>query len=231
MEEKFYWTPEEVHNYYNNLKQGETLVLPNDAYCTKNFTWNEVLRTNGSFFKTPPSEEILNNLKSTADVLQVYRDKIGKPIIITSSLRTKEEQKAIQEVELEKKRKKQPYSMPSDTSLHLEGLAMDFVIPNANLKNVQDYLNRVHVGEVEYGNNYTHISLPTFSKKYLINKELSVNKYYGKLTLKGIPMDNVELTKVKTYIIKRFNQNLINLPKLFNSEENLELFSNVFLNV
>ena len=211
MTEKYFWTPEEVYTYYKYLEQGKSLVLPNNVYCTENFGWNEVLKTNSEFFKTPPSQEILNNLKSTADVLQVYREKIAKPIIITSSLRTKEEQEHL----IKNGRK------PSATSLHLEGLAMDFVVVNANLTSIQDYLNRVHAGEVEYGHDYTHISLPTFSKSYLRRNNLDVNKFYGKLTLQGISIEDKEKNK----IIKRFKEkNYTPIPSLFNFKENLELF-------
>ena len=214
-QKKYFWTPEELHNYYNNLKPGESFILPNNVYCTKNFTWNEVLRTNNQYLKSKPSLEILNNLKSTADVLQVYREKIGKPIIITSSLRTKEEQENMKKAAIKNKTKG-----PSETSLHLEGLALDFVIPGADLKNVQDYLNKVHFGEVEYGNNYTHISLPTFSKGYLKKKEFDVDKYYGKLMLEGVPQSD----KIKKEITKRFNEQYITLPNTFVREDNINLF-------
>lgn len=42
-----------------------------------------------------PSRQILENLKSSADVLQNYRDKTGKPIKITSGWRTPTEQQRL----------------------------------------------------------------------------------------------------------------------------------------
>ena len=156
MTEKYFWTVEEVSNYYTNLKVESSLRLPSDAFCTEDFTWNEVLKTNSRFFTIPPIN-VLENLKTTSDVLQLYRDELGCPIKITSSWRSPKEQ-----TYLSKMGKK-----PSTTSLHLEGLAMDFVIYGISISKVHKYLDCVHMGEVEYGTNYTHISLPTFSKSYL----------------------------------------------------------------
>lgn len=211
---KNFWTTKRVSSYYENLQKGKSLVLPNDAYCTKNFTWNEVLRTNNKFYQSAPSYEILENIKSMTNVLQVYRDAICKPIVITSSLRTKEEQEYL---------KKNCYK-PSNTSLHLEGLAMDFVVIGADLKYVQSFLDKVHFGEVEFGHNYTHISLPTYSKKYLSNKNLYINKLYKKISLDGFSVNSFE----KRQIIKRFYES--DTQKLvqdhFSIEENRKLFAN-----
>ena len=75
---KVFWTPQQVYNYLskqNSTKQ--SMILPEDAYCTENFSWNEVLRTKARKI-TLPSMEILENLKYSTEVLQVYRTKIGK---------------------------------------------------------------------------------------------------------------------------------------------------------
>ena len=63
-------------------------------------------------------------MKSTADVLQEYRTEVGRPITITSGWRTPTKQKElIQQFERGEIKNK-----PSETSLHLEGLALDYVV-------------------------------------------------------------------------------------------------------
>ena len=39
---KAFWSPQQVYDYLvkqNSAKQ--PMILPDDAYCTENFTWNE----------------------------------------------------------------------------------------------------------------------------------------------------------------------------------------------
>lgn len=211
MEKKIFWTSSDVFSYYKSLKNGKSLVLPN-VYCSENFTWNEVLKTGSKFFKTVPSLEILENIKSITDVLQKYRNILNKPIVITSSLRTTNEQEYL---------RKCGYK-PSNTSLHLEGLAMDIVVCNIDIKFVQKFLDNVHFGEVEFGKNYTHIGLPTFSKNYLARHGLNITRLYKRLNVSGLNLTVNE----KIYIIKRFfelNPNKLVQPN-FDVKKNAEIF-------
>ena len=88
--QKEIWTPEQVEKYLQSLKAGSKRRLPDNVYVTENFTWNEVLRTDARNIDMP-SKQVLENLKTSANVLQNYRNKVGKPITITSSWRTPQE--------------------------------------------------------------------------------------------------------------------------------------------
>ncbi len=189
------WTPERVELHLKNFKKGSKLTLPNDAYVSKNFTWNEVLRVQVRNIDMP-SCQILENLKTIVDVLQNYRNKIDKPIIITSSWRTPKEI-----VEIQKAFEQGCAAKPSNTSLHLEGLALDFQVQGVAPKNVYDDFNRSFFGELEYDPHYTHIGLTTFSEKYLRRNCIFSDKIYKKLSVEGIKFTCVEKQK----IVKRIN--------------------------
>lgn len=210
------WTSKDVEEYLKNLKPGQKIILPENAYCTENFTWNEVLMTknrNISF----PSQEILENLQHSANNLQKYRDKINVPFFITSSWRTpQEQQKLINDYKIGKMKNK-----PSDTSLHMEGLALDFVVLPKYLQQVQKVLDESHMGELELGSDYTHIALPSFSKSYLERNGIYSDRIYKKLHVPDLnDMENQR-------IIKRINpKNWQPLPSNFNKQSNFEMFSN-----
>lgn len=62
-------------------------------------------------YPTKNVEEVLNNLESTADMMQEIRDLLGHPIVINSAYRCKTVNDAVGS---------------SDRSQHLQGLACDF---------------------------------------------------------------------------------------------------------
>jgi uncharacterized protein YcbK (DUF882 family) len=212
------WTTEEVELHLKSIKNGQKLTLPNNAYATKDFTWNELLRTQNRNIDMS-SRQILENLKSSVDVLQNYRNEIGRPITITSSWRTPSEQQRLRSTGRK----------PSDTSLHLEGLALDFEVQGKPLGEVHKFLDSVHVGEVEYGNDYTHISLPTFSKNYLERKGIYNEQIYRNLDpdLSSLP------TNARNAIIKRFTEKAPNIliKDNFNKKQNEEIFNGVNINL
>ena len=75
MTEKAFWTPKQVFMYLEmQQEKGIPYSIPNNVYCTVDFTWNEVLRTKVRNISLP-SIEILENLKYSTEVLQVYRTK------------------------------------------------------------------------------------------------------------------------------------------------------------
>ena len=224
------WIPQEVENYLQNQKQnGNKLILPDDVYCTENFTWNEVLQAKNRNLSMP-SQEILNNLYETAKVVQVFRTETGIPITIESSWRTPAEQQEL--IDLYKdweKRKKEgklrpnepERNKPSETSLHLEGLAFDVSVNYPNLKDFQKFVDESFIGEVELGSNYTHIGLTTFSAEYLKRHGLYKDNIYKKLNVDDITMQYAKNDNLN----KRLNpKNWKPLPLHFKAEKNKEVF-------
>ncbi|PWL80612.1 hypothetical protein DBY21_01195 [Candidatus Gastranaerophilales bacterium] len=225
MANKTFWSPEEVELYFKNLKTGSKLKLPDEAYCTENFTWNEVLQTKERNIDMP-SRQILENLKSSADVLQNYRDKTGKPIKITSGWRTPTEQQRL--INAYNRKDGTQKNKPSETSLHLEGLALDFAVQGSSQNFIQSIIDETHMGEMEFGSNYTHIGLPTFSKSYLQRNGIYSDKIYRKLNA-----ENVELSPyAKQKIIKRMDaSNWSPRPSHFDVKKNSDTFKDVEINL
>ena len=217
---KAFWSPKQVYDYLS--KQSSTkqpMILPDDAYCTENFTWNEVLRTKPRNISLP-SIGILENLKYSTEVLQVYRTKIGKKIEITSSWRTPAEQKEL----IQQYKAGLLENMPSETSLHMEGLAVDISVVDGSDKELQNHVNDTFAGEAEFGWNYTHLGLTTFSKSYLQRHGLFRNDIYKKLVL-----DTTKLSKTQRDAIeKRINPANWNIryPSTFDPIKNAEFFKN-----
>ena len=212
------WTPIEVEKYLKNLNPRDKKILPDDAYCTDNFTWNEVLRTKNRNISIP-TIDILENLQYSAENLQKYRTEIKRPIVITSSWRTPLEQNIL----IEKFNKGELKNKPSNTSLHLEGLALDFVVPNSSQKEIQNLLDRNHLGELEMGEEYTHAGLPTFSKQYLERNKIYSDKIYRKLN--GSEANITDLERQK--IIKRLNpKTWQNIESKYNPSSNAQMFKN-----
>ncbi len=86
--DKTYWNVDMVNDYLD--KHSGKIILPEDVYCTENFTWNEILMTLNKDISRP-SMEILQNLYYLANLVQLYRDKLEIPIKITSAARPNEE--------------------------------------------------------------------------------------------------------------------------------------------
>lgn len=98
--DKTYWNVDMVNDYLD--KHSGKIILPEDVYCTENFTWNEILMTLNKDISRP-SMEILQNLYYLASLVQLYRDKLEIPIKITSAARPNEEKN-----ELNNSDKKEP---------------------------------------------------------------------------------------------------------------------------
>lgn len=215
--EKEIWSPEQVEKYLQSLKAGSKRRLPSNAYVTENFTWNEVLRTENRDIDIP-SKQVLENLKTSASVLQNYRNKVGKPITITSSWRTPQEI-----IQIRKEAIKNKTALPSDTSLHLEGLALDFIVNDVSPLTVYDHFNKSFLGELERDSAYTHVGIPTYSEKYLKRNGIYSDKIYKKLDLDGITLTPQEQNK----IVKRITaKNWLPLPSNFDAKSNVQEYKN-----
>lgn len=127
-------------------------AIDKNTYCTKNFAWYELLKDQTEI----PSLEVLNNLKSSATVLQKYKDKVfnGHTIYITCGWRSKKYNEEL---------RKRGYK-PAKNSQHLYGKALDFVVYGYNSQQVYALLDPVHFGGLERdrvldGVDWTHIDL------------------------------------------------------------------------
>ena len=220
--QKEIWTPEQVEKYLQSLKSGSKRRLPNNVYVTENFTWNEVLRTDARNIDMP-SRQVLENLKTSANVLQNYRNKVGKAITITSSWRTPTEQKALINAYKEKKAQNKPVGRPSETSLHMEGLALDFIVDGVKPLSVYEHFDKTLMGELEKSPIYTHVGLPTYSEKYLKNNGIFSEKLYKKLDVNEITLTPYEQSKV----IKRLDaSSWKTIPSNFNAKANVQEYKN-----
>jgi uncharacterized protein YcbK (DUF882 family) len=83
--------------------------MDRNTQLTKNFRLSEFVRPQDAL----PDERTLTNIKRLAQALQVIRDKIGKPMQITSGYRTRSHNKAVG---------------GAPNSLHLTGEAADIVV-------------------------------------------------------------------------------------------------------
>lgn len=96
---------------------------------TQNFTLNELtysVTANVNKIDNRPSVQVVANLKAVCEnVLQPLRDNLGVPVIISSGFRC---------AELNKKIGGRPNSQ------HLTGQAVDFIVPQRNLKDVYNYI-------------------------------------------------------------------------------------------
>ncbi len=217
MTEKEFWTPVKVESYLKSLSD-KSLILPDNIYCTNNFKWNEVLCLSRRRI-TMPNIDILRNLYYVTSVLQVYRDIIRTPFWITSGWRTADEQNNLVRMYASGKLK----NKPSKTSLHLEGLALDFVVSGSSQRLAQNIIDKTLIGEAEFGFDYTHIGLTTFSKAYLQRQGVYNPDIYRKLCInKCLLTDNI-----RSGLIKRLNpKNWQSLQSSFSISENNLLFEN-----
>lgn len=113
----------------------------------------------GPFFKESefkledaPEEYKQNTFLLVKLALNQIRKKFGKTII-TSGYRSPEYNESL---------RARGYN-PSKTSQHLTGSAVDFVCPNANMREVFEYVRGFWPGQVIYysGKGHCHIGLPT----------------------------------------------------------------------
>lgn len=130
------WSPLRLSEY---LKNHECLA---GSYCTKNFSWAELLVNQSE----KPPLAVLENLLKVALLLQKYRNTVfrNSPITITSGWRSQSYNKKVG-------------GYPN--SYHLTGMAVDFVVKNYTPPQVQMMLDPVHRGGMEYAPGWTHIDI------------------------------------------------------------------------
>jgi hypothetical protein len=129
------------------IKNGQPL-----AYCTTHFSWNELLGNLDAQGEIPQIQ-VLENLIRIASVLEIYREKCfkGNPIIITSGWRSKSYNRTIG---------------GATASYHIIGLALDFNVKGFTPKQVQEILDSIHAGGMEYAPTWTHIDLRGYKARF-----------------------------------------------------------------
>ena len=164
------WSPQEV-NYYVSKKG--LYNIPKDAMATKDIAWAELFKQKN----TNPGLVTFENLHAVSNVLQTAKDTYWphSKIIIESGYRYPSQNSLLKNA--------------SSTSLHLEGLALDFKITNVNTNQVINKLNPILFGELESPLTHTiggkvHISLPYLSSGYLKRnniKDINNPKSFSKI--------------------------------------------------
>lgn len=190
---KIFWTPEEVYEHLKSIPKGQKLeIKTQNIYCTADFTWNEILKTKSRFI-TLPSLEVLRNLKAITEILQVYRTILDKKIDINSGWRTPSEQQKL----INMYKRGELSNMPSETSLHLEGLALDVTVKGMPQSVFQSLVNDTLIGEAELTDpTYTHIGLPHYSKGYLKRNNIYSDYIYRNPYIDVSKLSSVESDKI-----------------------------------
>lgn len=131
-----------------------------NGYINADFKWAE--------FCTPengkPSLAILQNIKSIADILSIYKHRCfnGQIITITSGYRSVQHNKDVyKQLNSERAKKGLKPLAVATKSWHLTGLAVDFRVKGFTKLQVYKIMNEVHFGGVETPDdqNRIHIDL------------------------------------------------------------------------
>ena len=112
---------------------------PRSLLLTPNFKLSEFIRPDEPI----PPPWILDNLYRLANRLQVLRDLIGKPLLINSGYRNPNHNQSVG---------------GAPQSLHLNGMAVDVVVPGMSAKALQELLKNWSGGMGCY-THYTHLDI------------------------------------------------------------------------
>lgn len=120
----------------------------------RNFSWNEMIKTNTGFDNTPNDMNVVKNLVRLTEFLQVIRDELHLPIIVTSGYRSKEVNEQVGGV---------------SSSYHCKGLAADIRCSDMDklLAVLREHLMQIDQLGIYYNNNeqlWFHVGLPEEGK-------------------------------------------------------------------
>lgn len=164
------WSSQEIYDY---VSKNGMRNIPKNAMVTKDIPWAELFKRRS----TNPGLVIFQNLHAVSNTLQTAKDIYwsNSKIKIESGFRYSAQNIAS--------------GNASSTSLHLEGLAIDFKLTNVNTKQIINKLNPILFGELESPLTHTlggkvHIGLPSLSSGYLKRKNIKDifdPQYYSKI--------------------------------------------------
>ena len=119
-------------------------------HVTENFMWKEFLVNQTE----KPALDVLINIQKVALILEQYRKTYFKnnQVTITSGWRSDKYNSAI------------PGS--AKKSLHIKGLAVDFVVKDFSPQEVQEMLDPIHFGGMEFAPTWTHIDLRGYGDRF-----------------------------------------------------------------
>lgn len=120
-----------------------------------NFTLNEMTKTNTGFDNTPNDMNVVKNLVKVAEFLQVIRDELHLPIIVTSGYRSKEVNAQVGGVA---------------SSYHVKGLAADIRCSDMDklLAVLREHLMQIDQLGIYYNSKeqlWYHVGLPEEGKQ------------------------------------------------------------------
>lgn len=143
---------------------------------TKNFTLEELTHSETATrldIPNEPSPEELANLHELANVLQDVRDRLGKPILISSGYRSPALNRLIG---------------GSKTSAHMKGLAADFICPSYGTP--LQVCEAIYAMQIPFdqliheGNKWVHLGLPREGTPY--RQQLLTAKFPGPVYVPGL---------------------------------------------
>lgn len=139
------WSPEKLYQHI----QHSGMDIPLYAYVTANFSWKEVLVRQLEW----PELTVLENLLKVTQVIQKYRNTVFKnhPVRITSGWRSAKYNKRIG---------------GAQRSYHVKGMALDFQVSGFTPAEVQEILNPMHKGGLEFAQAWTHIDIRPYDIRF-----------------------------------------------------------------
>lgn len=119
-----------------------------------NFTFNEMIKTDTGFDNTPNDMNVIKNLVRLTEFLQVIRDELHLPIIVTSGYRSKEVNEQVGGV---------------SSSYHCKGLAADIKCKDMDklLAVLREHLMQIDQLGIYYNSKeqlWYHVGLPEEGK-------------------------------------------------------------------
>lgn len=136
-----------------------------DNFILSEFTHSQTAIRRG--IKNDPPEHVINNLRRTAELLQLVRNKLGKPVVISSGYRSPELNVAVG---------------GSRNSDHTRGNAADFTVPGYGTpKEVALAIIRAGIpfGQLIWEGTWVHIST---EEKTPVNRVLTAHFKDGKVS-------------------------------------------------